>query len=52
MRVAGFHGLVAGSKSEEVVEKTWCAAAGSSKDHQFGTVERQSVFAIGSGRAE
>lgn len=45
MRVAGFHGLVAGSRSEEVVEQTCCAAAGSSKNYQF---EKQSVFAIGS----
>lgn len=48
MRVVGFRGLVAGSKSEEVVEQTWCAPADSGKDHQFGTAERQSVLAIGS----
>jgi len=43
VRVAGSHGLVAGSRGEEVMEQTWCAAAGSSKDHQSGSAERQSV---------
>lgn len=48
MRVAGFHGLIAGSRDDGVVEQPWCAAAGSRRDRQFGTQEAERMFAIGS----